>query len=739
MPTRSKRSLASNDRKSPRISKQAKVEVVIVDKSPSKYSTASSDSIPISKLKQRNGKGRATRTKETPASKQPPKEAQKVLFSKSRKIISSDEEDEDSRDEKSSDEEWSSEEETSSEDVSKDEEELSNEESTSSDEEWGARGPVKRKTTKPIKAAKAKKTTKPRPKKASGKAKACPKDSGKDTDAIIGANLDSDSDDDIPCASAGQYLSEYEKKRLQNIQENAAFFESIDLQSAKNNLSDVSTKKSARPRGLTRRKWEHPEVPPPRPRSLRLQNKNPEGVQLPPKPEPVPLYQDMHVERAGPTYRHFFVQKHSSVRRGLTGKHKGTPFGPRKPAGPLDMAATNVKGDGKGLADSFQQELHRLAKTPIPKGEAKERLTVTQESFLKSVQSMAITEERVAKVTPERIFSVAVHPSTTKMLVCAGDKWGRLGLWDVESQEGEDGVYSYNPHSRPINCLQFSPVHHGKLYMCSYDGTMRCAEFEKNIFSEVFSTEEGTDQLVKYFDFLSEDGTTCLVGLGDGDVAVVDTRTKGTEAEHLYPAHDRTIKTVSVHPTQRHYFVTCCNDSNVYIYDLRNMKKKGSQQFVASLYQHTRSVSSAYFSPASGSRILTTCFDDRIRLFDTKVIGQPTVKPLREIRHNNQTGRWLTPLRAVWVPGRDDLFVSGSMKQPRQMELFDDKSTLLHTYTDPDYLTSICSIIAFHPTQFLLAGGNSSGRMHVFSASSFSATSKKSPGSPRVVLKKMSV
>eukprot|EP00058_Branchiostoma_floridae_P005794 XP_002591282.1 hypothetical protein BRAFLDRAFT_279454 [Branchiostoma floridae] len=307
---------------------------------------------------------------------------------------------------------------------------------------------------------------------------------------------------------------------------------------------------------------------------------------------------------------------------------------------------------------------------------------------------MAITEERVAKVTPERIFSVAVHPSTTKMLVCAGDKWGRLGLWDVESQEGEDGVYSYNPHSRPINCLQFSPVHHGKLYMCSYDGTMRCAEFEKNIFSE---------------------------------------------AEHLYPAHDRTIKTVSVHPTQRHYFVTCCNDSNVYIYDLRNMKKKGSQQFVASLYQHSRSVSSAYFSPASGSRILTTCFDDRIRLFDTKVIGQPTVKPLREIRHNNQTGRWLTPLRAVWVPGRDDLFVSGSMKQPRQMELFDDKSTLLHTYTDPDYLTSICSIIAFHPTQFLLAGGNSSGRMHVFSASSFSATSKKSPGSPRVVLKKMSV
>ncbi|CAH1251323.1 WDR76 [Branchiostoma lanceolatum] len=700
MPIRSKRSLSSNGRNPPRSSKQAKVEVVIVDESPSKHSTASSGSLPLSELKQRAVNGKAARPKETPASKNPPKEAQKVLFSSSRKIISSDEEDDDEDDdiEESSEEEWSSEEEKES----KDEKELSAEESTSSGEEWG----VKRKVTKPKKAAKPKKSA-PRPKKAVGKAKA--KDSGKDDKAIVGANLDSDSDDDdVPLSAAGHYVSEYEKKRLQNIQENAAFFESIDIQSAKNNLSEVSgsAKKAARPRGLQPRKNGKAPLPPPRTRSLRLQNKNPEGAQLPPKPEPAPLYQNMH---------------------------------PRKPAGPMDMTATNVKGDDKGLGDRFQQDLHRLAKTSIPNSEVKDRLTLSQESFLKSAQSMTIAEERLAKVTPERIFSLAVHPSTTKMLVCAGDKWGRLGLWDVESKEGDDGVYLYNPHSRPINCLQFSPVHHGKLYMCSYDGTMRCAEFEKDVFSEVFSTEEDRDSLVKYFDFLSEDGTTCLVGLGDGDVAVVDTRTKGSEAEHLYPAHDRTIKTVSVHPTQRHYFVSCCNDSNVYIYDLRNMKKKGSQQFVASLYQHSRSVSSAYFSPASGSRILTTCFDDRIRVFDSSTIGQQTVKPLRELRHNNQTGRWLTPFRAAWVPGRDDLFVTGSMKQPRQIELYNDKSTLLHTYMDPDYLTSICSINAFHPTQHLLAGANSSGKVHVFSASSFSAASKKSPGSPRVVLKKLAV
>ena len=46
---------------------------------------------------------------------------------------------------------------------------------------------------------------------------------------------------------------------------------------------------------------------------------------------------------------------------------------------------------------------------------------------------MKITAEQVAKVVPQRIFSLAVHPTETKILAFAGDKWGRLGLWDVVS------------------------------------------------------------------------------------------------------------------------------------------------------------------------------------------------------------------------------------------------------------------------------------------------------------------
>ena len=52
---------------------------------------------------------------------------------------------------------------------------------------------------------------------------------------------------------------------------------------------------------------------------------------------------------------------------------------------------------------------------------------------MKQTSKFHITEKRVAKVVPERTFSVAIHPTAEKVLVATGDKWGHLGLWDVVS------------------------------------------------------------------------------------------------------------------------------------------------------------------------------------------------------------------------------------------------------------------------------------------------------------------
>ena len=99
---------------------------------------------------------------------------------------------------------------------------------------------------------------------------------------------------------------------------------------------------------------------------------------------------------------------------------------------------------------------------------------------------------------------------------------------------------------------------------------------------------------------------------------------------------------------------------------------------------------------------------DKIRLFKAD-----TESAYKNIMHNNQTGRWLTTFKAVWHPKREDLFFCGSMKQPRQIDVFNDQGQPLGPLKGDD-LASICSIIAVHPTLDVVVGGNSSGRVHVF-------------------------
>lgn len=53
------------------------------------------------------------------------------------------------------------------------------------------------------------------------------------------------------------------------------------------------------------------------------------------------------------------------------------------------------------------------------------------------------------------------------------------------SSKGDDGVYLYEPHSRPINCMLFDPSNCGKLYTASYDGTIRCCDVTSATFQEV--------------------------------------------------------------------------------------------------------------------------------------------------------------------------------------------------------------------------------------------------------------
>lgn len=48
------------------------------------------------------------------------------------------------------------------------------------------------------------------------------------------------------------------------------------------------------------------------------------------------------------------------------------------------------------------------------------------------------------------------------------------------------------------------------------------------------------------------------------------------------------------------------------------------------------------------------------------------------------------------------------------MEIYSSDGTLLHNLVDVN-MTTYCPVIEVHPTQAIYVGGNSSGRIHIYS------------------------
>nr|XP_015198867.1 PREDICTED: WD repeat-containing protein 76 isoform X2 [Lepisosteus oculatus] len=458
-------------------------------------------------------------------------------------------------------------------------------------------------------------------------------------------------------------LSSYELKRLQNIKQNQAFLSSL-------NITETAQALKAKPaqRGLkTKRKKSSPEELQPVRKSMRLQRLDPVGAALP-------------------------EQAKASV--------PAETWRPPPKEGPIAMEPANLL-EGGGLPSG----LVRLWNEPIAL-ETKQKLDLKQ--YKSVLESMTLNEERVVKAVKHRVFSMAVHPSTSRLLIASGDKSGHVGLWALGSDLGDDGVLLFEPHSSPVCCMAFSTTQPAHLLSASYDCSLRAADISRAVFDEVYVP----DKSLSSFDFLNEDCSSLVVGQWEGNVAVVDRRTPGTSHESLFALDTRSLQTVHVHPVKKQYFVTA-GKGNVSIYDVRYLKKSKTSCAVSSLSGHNLSVNSAYFSPNTGHRVLTSCLDNTIRVFDTASLSGDA--PLLQfVRHNMHTGRWLTKLRAVWDPKQEDCFAVGSMQYPRRIEVLQESGRRVHTFQEPQCLTTICSVTVFHPHRNALAGGNASGRVHVF-------------------------
>ncbi|XP_065728257.1 WD repeat-containing protein 76 isoform X1 [Phocoena phocoena] len=491
---------------------------------------------------------------------------------------------------------------------------------------------------------------------------------------ILSADTESSQDGDsdegtTPGMDDFSGLSPYEKKRLKNISENANFFASLQLSESAARLREMIKKRQ--PPESKRKKPKKKENETGCRRSMRLLKVDPSGVSLPATPTQPILVADEN---------------------------------PLLPPGPLEMTSEN-RDDNSELFKGFLQTWAEVSKTRS-KNTEKELSSI--KSYKANLNGMIISEDTVYKVTKGPIFSMALHPSEIRTLVAAGARSGQVGLWDLTHQPKEDGVYIFQPHSQPVSCLYFSPANPAHLLSLSYDGTLRCGDFSRAVFEEVYRDERSS---FSSFDFLAEDASTLIVGHWDGSMSLVDRRTPGTSCEKLINSSLSKIRTVHVHPVHRQYFITA-GLRDIHIYDARFLNRSRIKPLI-SLTEHTKSIASAYFSPLTGNRVVTTCADCKLRIFDSSCISSK-IPLLTTIRHNTITGRWLTRFQAVWDPKQEDCIIVGSMAHPRRVEIFHERGKWVHSFLGGECLSSVCSINAMHPTRYILAGGNSSGRIHVF-------------------------
>jgi WD40 repeat protein len=340
--------------------------------------------------------------------------------------------------------------------------------------------------------------------------------------------------------------------------------------------------------------------------------------------------------------------------------------------------------------------------------------------------------EAVAKMTRDRIYGIATHPSTDQLVIAAGDKQGNIGIWNVDApaDEPNDGLYEFRYHNGAVNNLQFTS--HNSLLSTSYDGTVRLFDLEKQCARQVFATYDDSSEFkdklgygldtgynfwTQYMclDHRANDGLAFFLSTSTGFVYHVDLR--ANQLTFTKQLSEKKINTVSLHPNG-HSLLTAGLDGDVSLWDIRRLATKQKPARIAA-FSSGRSVNSAFFSP-SGAHVVSTTMANKLDIFHNLHLAatdDDTIQPAHRIAHDNKTGRWLTTFMATWHPSLD-IFCVGSMRRPREIQIFDTTGSMLRSITGDD-LTAVASRCCFHyassstESRLTVVGGNSSGRVTV--------------------------
>ncbi|KAH8635596.1 WD repeat-containing protein [Alternaria alternata] len=345
-------------------------------------------------------------------------------------------------------------------------------------------------------------------------------------------------------------------------------------------------------------------------------------------------------------------------------------------------------------------------------------------------------EPNEIKITPERIYSMGLHPTTDKPLVFAGDKLGNLGICDasqkvaeVKVEDDEDAeregptITTLKPHTRTIHTFQFSPHDANALYTASYDSSVRKLDLAKGVAVEVYAPSDKDEEApLSGLEISKDDTNTLYFSTLDGQFGIYDMRTPKEKAAGLqiFQLSDKKIGGFTLHPLHPHLVATASLDRTLKIWDLRKISGRGENRSPALVGEHTSKLSVSHAAWNSAGQVATASYDDTIKIHDFgncadwKVgveMGEEEMEPSVVVPHNNQTGRWVTILRAQWQQLPQDnvqRFCIGNMN--RFVDIYTAKGQQL-AQLGGEGITAVPAVTKFHPTIDWVAAGTASGKL----------------------------
>ncbi|KNE69135.1 hypothetical protein AMAG_13990 [Allomyces macrogynus ATCC 38327] len=335
---------------------------------------------------------------------------------------------------------------------------------------------------------------------------------------------------------------------------------------------------------------------------------------------------------------------------------------------------------------------------------------------------------------------------------------------DEDDKPDEDpmlrNLYTFQPHSGTISTIHFPPgLPADRLYTSSYDGTVRALDLAAQQFVAVASgaddiTSMASSAALPNLLWLSTaSGSAAAIDVRAGPIPVIGASVDVSSrvglgspfaTKSFHHVFDKKCGCVSVHPTKPHLVLLSSNDTSMRLFDVRRAEfhaeagadhaalfsqlavptelsdddeeadtapTHGLTQLAS--YAHGYSCTAAYFRPNDGGAIVSTSYDDRVRIWRDPLTS--LTSPTFSAMHNNKTGKWVTTFRARWHTTVPDCVLVGNMK--RHVDVMDAKTGKFVAMLDHASISAVPAVVAVHPAvrhQGLVLAGNASGKCHVW-------------------------